>query len=254
MLSRLSMFPVARIEEIRSRIGEATSTGWPQVKGVLCVLFTARSGSTYLCRELEVLFNLGRMGEDLNPVKVETRIGARLEARSGKWLGVKAGLQGVAAGELVGFFDAYLSKTVFIQLVRRDIVAQAVSLEKAEQTGVWHAANEQTGSAAYDGDGIARGLRRTVATVEQLRAYADLTGRPCPTVVYEDFSAGDLSAVAAVCDGLGVPRKKEGAKVRPRPVERVGDAVNEAWIARFTAEMSPEIRDLVDRYHGAIEP
>ena len=63
----------------------ATSTGWPQVKGVLCVLFTARSGSTYLCRELEVLFNLGRIRRGSEPGQGrDARIGARLEARSRK--------------------------------------------------------------------------------------------------------------------------------------------------------------------------
>ncbi len=154
---------------------------------------------------------------------------------------------------MVGFFDAYLPRTVFLQLIRRDIIAQAVSLEKAEQTGQWHAANQSTGVLAYDGDGIARGVRRTVATVDQLRAYAKLTGRPSRTVIYEDFSEGDFTKVETACDGLGVPRKKEGAKVKARPVERVSDSVNEAWIERFTAEMSAEMRGLVEEYQASFE-
>lgn len=42
------------------------------------------------------------------------------------------------AAELCGFFDAYLRETSFIPLLRRDIVAQAVSCVKAKRTGQYH--------------------------------------------------------------------------------------------------------------------
>ena len=74
-------------------------------------------------------------------------------------------------------------RRLFIQLVRRDIVAQAVSLEKAEQTPACMVRGQASRASRKRWHttvtGIARGLRRTVATGGAACAlYADLPGRP----------------------------------------------------------------------------
>ncbi len=213
------------------------------------VLFTARSGSTYLTRELEYTYDLGRMGETLNPAQVKNRPVAKIvAARKKQWFGFKAGVQGVVAGELYGFFDAYLEKTVFMRLVRRDIVAQAISFKKASQTGQWHAHNQAERVPEYDGASITKSIKKIVASAEHLRLYAERAGRPCRTVFYEDFAQGDFAGVLAAADALGVPRRPPEADAEHRPVERMSDQTNETWRARFTEEMNSRTRDMIDRY------
>ncbi|MGI9168935.1 MAG: Stf0 family sulfotransferase [Caulobacteraceae bacterium] len=253
MTDRLSVFADARVDEIRGRMEEVGPGPWPSVEGALVVLFTARSGSTFLCREIESDFDVGRMGETLNPAQVKGRPAGEVVARhKGRWFAFKAGLQGVIAAELHGFFDAYLDRCVFILLARRDIVAQAVSLEKAAQTKQWHTINEAQRTAAYDGAKIAAAVKTLASRLDQLRAYARASGRPWRTLIYEDFSNGDFSAAEATCEALGVPRRAAGEEIKARPVERVGDAVNEAWAARFRAEMDAATATLIEEYQAGL--
>lgn len=253
MTDRLSVFAGDRVDAIRRRVGTIETAPWPSLEGCLAVLFTARSGSTYLCRELESLFDVGRMGETLNPAQMKGRAAADVvKKRKGRWFAFKAGLQGVIAAELHGFFDVYLDRTAFILLARRDIVAQAVSLEKAAQTQQWHDVNAPQAAAVYDGVKIAGAVRVIADRLGQLRSYAQESGRPWRTLIYEDYSGGDFTAALAACEALGVPRREAGSKIKVRPVERVGDATNEAWAEQFRLEMDEATRDLIEAYQAAL--
>jgi LPS sulfotransferase NodH len=250
---RLKAFPRAQIRETRSEIRGVTSGEWPALEGCLVVLFTARSGSTFLTRELEYLYDLGRMGETLNPAQVKGRPVADLIAhRRDRWFGFKAGLPGVVAGEFYGFFDAYLERTSFLRLVRRDIVGQAISFGKASQSGQWHAGNRPTRRPVYDAAKIAKAIRKVAAGIEQLRRYAEICQRPSRTVVYEDFAEGDFSSVTAACDDLGIPRREAGSVAEHRGVERMSDETNDAWRSRFMEDIDEETQAIVDRYLDAI--
>jgi LPS sulfotransferase NodH len=252
--SRLAPFPASLDRKILRDIGPISQQPWPEVKACLIVLFTARSGSTFLTRELEIAFDVGKMGETLNPPKVKKRpLQKAIPKLTGAWFSAKAGVPGVVSGELAGFFDHYIDKTCFIRLMRKDIVAQAVSTAKALQTRAWHAINTPVAEAQYDGAAIADAVVKIERNVDQLRKYAHLTGRPCLPLVYETFANGDLTPAMNVCDSLGAPRHASEEGVVPRPVQRVGDATNEAWIARFTEEMDSDVRDGIARYVAAIE-
>jgi LPS sulfotransferase NodH len=251
---RLKPFPDSLDRKILREVGSISEEPWPEIEACLIVLFTARSGSTFLTRELETAFDVGKMGETLNPPKVKKRpLQKAIPKLKGAWFSAKAGVPGVVSGELCGFFDNYLEKTSFIRLVRKDIVAQAVSTAKALQTRAWHEINTPVAEAQYDGAIIADAVVKIERNVEQLRQYSRLTDRPCLPLVYEDFANGDLSPALKAGDALGTPRHKSVDAVVPRPVQRVGDATNEAWIARFNHEMSTEVRDCIARYVAAIE-
>ncbi|MGI8839822.1 MAG: Stf0 family sulfotransferase [Caulobacteraceae bacterium] len=225
------------------------------IEGCLAVLFTSRSGSTYFARNLECAFAIGRLRESLNPSRLEGRTAAQIvEGRKDPWFSFKAGPPGVIAAELCGFFDAYLKKTSFILLCRRDIVAQAVSCVKAQQTLQWHSTQKPAGVAAYDEAKIGEYISIIAGGVERLRLYAERSGRPCRRLIYEDFAGGDFTAPTAICDALGLPRRPAGSRIRPMPVERIGDAVNAEWAARFTAGMDFATRDLVEGYLAEIQP
>ncbi len=251
---RLKPFPASLDRKILREMGPISQEPWPEVEACLLVLFTARSGSTFLTRELEIAFEVGKMGETLNPPKVKKRpLQKSIPRLMGAWFSAKAGVPGVVSGELCGFFDHYIHKTSFIRLLRKDIVAQAVSTAKAVQTRAWHAINTPVAEAQYDGAIIADAVVKIERNVAQLRQYASLTGRPCLPLVYEDFANGDLTPALKVGDALEVPRHKSDEGVVARPVERVGDATNQAWIARFTEEMDVQVRDCIARYVEAIE-
>jgi len=246
---RLEAFLPAQIDDIRGRMGPIRVAPWPPIEGCLAVLFTSRSGSTYLARELECAFDIGRMREWLNPAQTKSRAAQEIVAeRRDAWFAFKAGPLGVIAGELNGFFEAYLPVTAFILLARRDIVAQAVSLEMAVQSGRWHSTDAPRTAATYDGAKIAFAIRNIVVGVEQLRGYAKLGGRRWRALIYEDFAGDDFTPALAACDSMGVPRRETGSQIRSMPVERIGDATNETWAARFREEMDSRTRDLLERY------
>lgn len=252
MRDRLAVFPRSQVDEIRARMEPIPMVLWPRLAGCLAILFTARSGSTFLCRELESQFDLGSVRESLNPPPYIGAIAMNLvKKRGGQWLGLKAGVAGVIAGELSGFFQTYIDRTSFILLRRRDVVAQAVSRVKADQTGKWHTVDEQCGEAQYDAVQITANIRRLVESHDLLRAYVRMVGRPWTSLLYEDFAEGVFDAPLAACDHFGAPRLVAGAK-EPRRVERVGDEVNEAWIARFKAEMPPDIREVIAAYEASL--
>jgi LPS sulfotransferase NodH len=250
---RLKIFTEANVKEVSRKLGEVRITPWPRLEGCLAILFTSRSGSTYLARELECAYDIGRLRESLRPPRVRSHAAAQIvESRQDAWFSFKAGGHSVIAAELCGFFDAYLPQTSFILLLRRDIVSQAVSCAKAKQTGQWHSTQKPKRAPVYDGVRIAQSISTIVSAAERLRLYAERSERPLRLLIYEDFAQGDFSQAMAACDALGVPLRRSGAQIRSMPVERISDATNEAWGARFREEMSASARDLVERYSTKI--
>jgi len=251
--TRLSVFAQTEVGKILDQVGCAAETDWPTIEGCLVVLFTARSGSTFLCRELEAAFDIGRVGESLNPAKLQKRPATKIVRKlKSSWFAFKAGAPALIAAEGRGFFEAYGSRTSFIRLVRRDIVAQAVSMARASQTGMWHAHRAPARAPEYDRALIAKSLAKIARGVDQLRRYADASGRPHRLLAYEDFANGDLASAVAVGDGLGLPRRRPEDGAALRPVERMGDATNEAWIARFNEDMTGAQREVMQRYAASI--
>jgi len=204
--------------------------------------FSSRSGSTFISREIETRFEVSRMREAFNPTRLNTE---GLVLRPG-WFAFKAGVHGFIVAEKLGFFDAYLPQTHFLLLFRRDVVAQAVSAVKAKQQGVWHStAKKDPKPAEYDPEKIGSTIQNIVESMFTLRAMLNRAQRPFVKIFYEDCVA-DFSAVDAACESFGVPRRMSATK--PKPVEKVGDDVNEEWIARYKAEMTPEMADVLRRY------
>jgi len=252
--ARLSVFPHAQLKSLRETVGKVPYAPWPEINGCLAVLFTARSGSTFLISAIEKAFAVGRMGESLNPAMVKAQPAAKIvRRRAGEWFAFKAGVPGVVAGEICGFFSQYLPQTSFMRLVRRDIVAQAVSFAKAEQTERWHLEDQANRTAIYDRPSIAKAVNNIVRGAACLKDYAACTGRPSYLVAYEDFAEGDFGTVFAACDAIGVPRRQNEPESEGRAVEKMSDAVNDEWRSRFIAEMRPHTRERIEQYQELIQ-
>jgi len=128
---------------------------------------------------------------------------------------------------------------LYIHLARADKLSQAVSMVKAEQTGLWHVAPDGTEierlappkDPEYDFDRIAR----KVARLEQYDAawisWFDQQGIEPLRIAYERLSRDPAEALTLICDALGVPAP-DPASVRPG-VAKLSDETSADWMRRY---------------------
>lgn len=246
-----------------------TPLPWPELRGCLGILFTSRSGSTFLSREIEKRYAIGRVRESFNlpalrararSTRLDTLAAAArhsiVQLRENGWFGFKAGGPGLAVAERCGFLDHYLARAVFILLLRRDIIAQAVSLVKARSTTIYHSgqyARKTSEPATYSFDEISRAVRKIVRGTSLVENYARMTERPCKKAYYEDFASGNFVIIDAICSEFGVPARARPPKHRVQEVEKIGDHVNEEWCAQFRAQMDGRMHDLLEEYRTILE-
>ena len=251
---RLDLFPPAFVAKVVEATGGDNAPAWPRFKSCLAMLFIARSGSSFLSKELEKYYNIGKMGEHLNKHdKIKSgAIQARFAKRqTDRWFSFKGGYRGVTAAEVTGLMDQTLSRTYFLRLLRRDAVAQAVSMVKAQQSQQWDKTEPKKADPEYNLAHLEYAVARIVSGAEVLRVYAARTGRPSQKVIYEDVSGGDLTTALAACDALGIPRRRR-PPTTVRTIERMPREGAEEWGERFKVEMGPKTREWLDKYQEVL--
>jgi LPS sulfotransferase NodH len=223
----------------------------PRLAYVVCS--TPRSGSGLLCRGLASTGQLATPLEYLNPElralvagrwRCEPGLDAYLDALHARRtaangvFGVKlhwaqleqaATEAGTSPGELL---ERVAPRARLVRITRADAVAQAVSLWRAERSGVWSLAD---GAAfeerpEYDFDGIAACL----AELERAeRAWDELLAGADPlTVAYEGLVRDYAGVVARVARHLGAI----APTVPPPATRRLADGRSAELAARFSAE------------------
>lgn len=142
-------------------------------------------------------------------------------------------------GNDVALLTRAFGRTRFIYLRRDDVLAQAVSWLRAEQTGVWFIDdNGQTDDSTvtgqvprYDADGI----RHFVETIEEhnaaWEAWFTAWGIQPLVLRYEELDADQVGTTRRVLDFLGL-RLPEGRTIRAR-LRRQADELNQEWIERY---------------------
>jgi len=141
-------------------------------------------------------------------------------------------------------FGRAFGQPLYVHLSREDKVAQAVSLLKATQTGLWHIGS--------DGSELVRTAPHRVATydraiirtlVDELTAQDDAWrewfaahGIEPVRLTYEVLSQDPQSSLRAVLQGLGVDASQASIIV-PR-TGKLADPQSDDWIARFRADNS----------------
>ncbi|MFC3179748.1 Stf0 family sulfotransferase [Cypionkella sinensis] len=139
---------------------------------------------------------------------------------------------------------AAFGEVVFVHLTRDDKLAQAVSLVRAEQTGLWHMAPDGTelerlsppAAPQYDRARIAAilaALEQDDASWHSWFAAQDI--QPL-RLRYHDLAADPQAAVTRICAAVGVAAPALGS-LQPE-VAKLADAVNADWIARYRAEQA----------------
>ena len=139
--------------------------------------------------------------------------------------------------------EAAFGDILYIHLAREDKLAQAVSMVKAEQTGLWHVAPDGTElerlapprPPEYDFERIAARLAELERHDAAWRTWFREQGIEPLGVGYESLSAGPAAVLAGVCDALGVPAPAPQT-VRPG-VARLSDAVSANWMERYRRDL-----------------
>ena len=138
-------------------------------------------------------------------------------------------------GSAADLLSAAFGRTRFVYLRRGDVVAQAVSLLRAEQTGVWFETDgERQEPTAQPGFDFGR-VRDLVRQVEEDNAsweawFAAEGIRPC-RVLYEELDADPVGIASGVLGFLGLDLP-DGREITVRH-KRLADELNAQWIESY---------------------
>lgn len=133
---------------------------------------------------------------------------------------------------------------LFVHLTRADKIAQAISLIKAEQTGLWHrysdgGERERTAPsrpAIFDRELIAEQADALAASDAGWRGWFARQNIAPVRVTYEDLGADPKAELAKILSGLG-----QNTKIADRAQvvsARMADAESAEWAARYLRETS----------------
>lgn len=255
-------------EHLESLVATDAARTWPRPdRRRLVILFTPRSGSSWFGDLLSSTLVLGNPDEFLNQdvnAELIRRLGARTEGDYLNALETETGsANGVFSMELIwghvelSEFDllGYYRDAHFVYLRRKDILAQAISLLLATETGVFH----NTGRAETTPARTAERLvspETTFATIR--RWWGHLLNYECLTEV--QFAIRDISPLRLYYEGIvadppaAVARTLAHCDVKPKAVgepnsshEPVGSELN-AELARLFRAAQPAFIATMDAF------
>lgn len=222
---------------------------------VICA--TPRSGSTYLCELLASTGQLGKPEEYFNTVgrrkhtdpnypknpRAQVEIARFMGATPNGIYGVKIMLlQYHRARKRVDLFHA-LPNLEFLRIRRRDLLGQAISMWRAQQTGQYVASRRANRTPVYDAQKIRDYLDAVLVMDASWNALMLERGVQPLTFDYEDVVRDPQAAVdrVAALMGLAAPPPINRALVRVT-VQR--DQESDEWRRRFLADTGEEFRHL----------
>ncbi len=142
--------------------------------------------------------------------------------------------------------QAAFGEVLFVHLSRLDKLAQAVSLIKAEQSGLWHIGPdgvelERLSPPQVPEYHFAR-IRAMVAELEGydaawLRWFAAQGIAPL-RIGYDDLSADPVAEVARICAALGVAEPAAGSLLPG--VAKLADATSMAWMRQYWLDVAAQ--------------
>jgi trehalose 2-sulfotransferase len=140
-------------------------------------------------------------------------------------------------------FEKAFGAVLYIHLSRENKLAQAVSLVKAEQTGLWHIAPDGTEierlappqEPRYDFERIRRELAQLESYDEAWNDWFAEQGIIPLRVGYESLSADPAGTLARICETLGVKPSDTG-DVKPG-VAKLSDKTSLDWMRRFQMDL-----------------
>jgi LPS sulfotransferase NodH len=146
------------------------------------------------------------------------------------------------AGSDSGLLAAAFGRTRFVYLTRGDVVAQAVSLLRAEQTGVWFETTDErqepAGEPGFDFGEVRELVRQIKDHNAAWEAWFGAAGIQPYRVLYEDLDAEPVRVASGVLGflGLDLPAGRE-ITVRHK---RLADELNARWIESYRRHAARE--------------
>ncbi len=149
----------------------------------------------------------------------------------------------LAGGDLDLLNQAF-GHTDFIYLHRDDVLAQAVSWHRAEQTNVWHQTDQEESKQAeqeprFDFDQICKFVQMIEEHNSAWRAWFDSVGVQPHMVRYEDLDVDPVGVTCEILEFLGL-KLPPGRLIKTRQ-RRLADELNTQWIARYRAELTKRL-------------
>jgi trehalose 2-sulfotransferase len=139
-------------------------------------------------------------------------------------------------------FNAAFGRTFYIHLSREDKISQAVSLVKAEQSGLWHVAADGTELERtappqllkYDANQIGKQLAEVRrADIEWINWFEQQGNTPL-RITYEALATDPRAVMATILKALGLDEKL-ATKITPA-VAKLADDVSAEWVRKYRAE------------------
>jgi LPS sulfotransferase NodH len=150
-------------------------------------------------------------------------------------------MEGNQADVAARFAEAF-GTTLYIHLSRQDKLAQAVSLIRAEQSGLWHRAADGTErqrtapprTPIYDADRIAELLNELQIDDAAWTDFFSMRGIDPLRLTYEALAANPKKALKEILSALGRdPKASERMVVQ---TSKLADADSSAWADRYRLE------------------
>ena len=213
----------------------------PRACYVICT--DERSGSNLLCHHLE---STGVLGRPFEAFKDKVTVAAlRRQGPAGLFAHLSRATtpNGVAGFKLfTGHFDLItgtdwlerLPALQFIYLERRDLLGQAISLVKANQTSSFRASSASVAEPWYDAEAITFALRRLTLAQARWRLFFATNGRHPLHLTYEELCRDPAAAVQSVAGLLHIDVSGIVSSATAMRIQR--DEVSDEWRARYVRE------------------
>ena len=141
-------------------------------------------------------------------------------------------------------FESAFGKILYLHLARSDKVAQAVSLVKAQQTGLWHLNADGTElerlgapkEPAYDFESIHREVIALERADDAWRKWFDYHQIAPLRISYEAFADHPAETLVDICRTLGSDPPEAGT-IMPS-LTRLSDAVSLEWVRHYKADLA----------------
>lgn len=168
--------------------------------------------------------------------------GLRLQRHSFDFFSQKLAVLHAGHGSDVERYRAAFGRTVFIHLTREDKVGQAISYEKAHQTGLWHMAPDGTElerlspprAPEYDGEKLKKHFDLLTGFDRDWNAWFAAENIQPYRIIYETLSENPIETLRQTLEFLGLePNSADGVELG---VAKLADDVNHDWAMRFRAE------------------
>lgn len=134
--------------------------------------------------------------------------------------------------------DRHFPQARYVFCTRGDVVMQAISLVKANQTLSFVASQAPQAEPAYSFEAIDAAVNRIMAQVNAWQDYFRQRGITPLRVTYESLSRDRQAALRAVAPLLGVAVDEEVLRRLEPELEIQRDGVNAAWRARYVADLT----------------